>query len=62
MITVTGSGMVSADIGGQMSLFEDEEEKKEEKLELAIDKIRKAYGKNSIKKANIINNDLGIEE
>lgn len=61
MITVTGSGIISADIGGQMSFFEDEDEKKEEKLELAIDKIRKAYGKGSIKKASIINNDLGID-
>ena len=61
MITVTGSGLVSGDVGGQMSLFEDEEEKKEENLELAIDKIRKTYGKNSIKKASIINNDLGID-
>ena len=61
MITVTGSGFVSSDIGGQMSLFEDIEEKKEENLERAIDKIRKAYGKDSIKKASIINNDLGID-
>ena len=61
MLTVTGSGFVSSDVGGQMSLFEDADTKKEENLELAIDKIRKAYGKNSIKKANIINNDLGIE-
>ena len=62
MITVTGSGMVSAEIGSQISLFEDAAEKKEEGLELAIDKIRKTYGRNSIKKANIINNDLGIED
>ena len=61
MITVTGSGMVNAEIGAQLSLFEDTDEKKEENLELAIDKIRKAYGKNSIKKANIIDNDLGID-
>ncbi|HAL63499.1 MAG TPA: DNA polymerase IV [Clostridiales bacterium] len=61
MITVTGSGMISAEMGEQISLFDDEKEKKEEKLELAIDKIRKAYGKGSIKKANIINNDLGID-
>ena len=62
MITVTGSGMVSAEIGSQISLFEDAAEKKEEGLELAIDKIWKTYGRNSIKKANIINNDLGIED
>ena len=62
MITVTGSGMVSAEIGAQISLFEDADEKKEENLELAIDKIRKAYGTGSIKKANIINNDLGIDD
>ena len=62
MITVTGSGMVNADIGGQISLFDDEKNKKEEKLELAIDKIRKSFGKDSIKKASIINNDLGIDE
>lgn len=62
MITVTGSGFVNSSIGGQISLFEDVEEKKEENLELAIDKIRKTYGKGSIKKASIINNDLGIED
>lgn len=61
MITVTGSGFVSGDVGGQMSLFEDTEEIKEESLERTIDKIRKTYGKNSIKKASIINNDLGID-
>ena len=61
MLTVTGSGFVSSDVGGQMSLFEDKEEQKEENLELAIDKIRRTYGKNSIKKASIINNDLGID-
>nr|MCR4693081.1 DNA polymerase IV [Bacillota bacterium] len=33
MITVTGSGMVSAGIGSQISLFEDSDEKKEEGLE-----------------------------
>lgn len=62
MITVTGSGFVDSDVGGQMSLFENSDERKEENLEIAIDKIRKTYGKNSIKKANIINNDLGIDE
>lgn len=61
MITVTGSGFVSSDVGGQISLFENVEEKKKEDLEFAIDRIRKAYGKNSIKKASIINNDLGID-
>ena len=62
MLTVTGSGFVDCEIGGQISLFEDVVEKREENLEFAIDKIRKAYGRNSIKKANIINNDLGIED
>ncbi len=61
MLTVTGGGIVSDDEKMQISFFEEESQNpKREKLEKALDSIRDKYGKNSIKNANIINNDLGI--
>ena len=62
MITVTGSNFVSGDFGGQVNLFDvDCSDEKREKLEFAIDKLRNKYGKDSVKSANVINNDIGID-
>lgn len=61
MITVTGTNFCTGGNGGQLSFFgEEEKDLKYEKLELAIDKIRKNFGKGSIINARILDNDLGI--
>ncbi len=62
MITVTGTNFSEGGNGGQISIFDEEEkDSKHEKLELAIDKIRENFGKNSITNARILDNDLGID-
>lgn len=60
MLTVTGSGIVPEDSAEQMSFFDEEKNPKRENLEKTLDLIREKYGKDSVKSANIINNDLGI--
>lgn len=64
MITVTGTNFTQEGTGGQMSLFDDDEQdirdKKREKLEKTIDKIRSSYGRDSIVNASVIDNDIGI--
>lgn len=64
MITVTATNFLQEGSGGQLSLFDDDEQdrrdKKRECLEKTIDKIRSAYGKDSIVSASIIDNDIGI--
>ena len=62
MITVTGSNFTSGEFGGQVNIFDmDFHDEKREKLEFAIDKLRDKYGKDSVKSANVINNDIGID-
>lgn len=62
MITVTGSNFTPAEYGGQVNLFDmDFRDEKREKLELAIDKLRDKYGRDSVTSASIINNDIGID-
>lgn len=60
MLTVTGGGIVPENAAEQISFFDEEKNPKRENLEKALDKIRDKYGKDSVKNANIINNDLGI--
>ncbi len=61
MLTVTGNGIVDEEEKMQLSFFKEEsQDPKREKLEKALDSIRNKYGKNAVKNANIINNDLGI--
>ena len=61
MLTVTGGGIVCENGECQLSFFEEAlQNPKREKLEKALDSIRDKYGKDSVKSANIINNDLGI--
>ena len=65
-LTITGSNLVSADEEAeQISLFSDynnNERKRQEQLETAIDKIRQKYGTNAISFGSVINNCLGIAE
>jgi DNA polymerase-4 len=61
MLTVTGSGMVSEGENFQIGFFDEENKNlKRENLEKALDSIRDKYGKDAVKNANVINNDLGI--
>ena len=61
MLTVTGGGIVYNNEACQISFFEESaQDSKREQLEKTLDSIRGKYGKDSVKSANIINNDLGI--
>ena len=64
-LTITGTNLVPAhEEIEQMSLFSDcnNERKRQEQLETAIDKIREKYGSNAISFGSVINNCLGISE
>ena len=61
-ITVTGTNITGMDSGIQLSLFDSAQEgEKHEKLEDAIENIRKKFGTDSVMPASIIKNDIGIE-
>ena len=62
-MTVTAINLHSAsDECPQLSFFDiEEEEDKDEKLDMTLDKINEKYGKNAIKPASFIKNDIGIE-
>lgn len=66
MLTITGSSLFPADNASeQLTLFDlngREEQEKQEKLEVTIDKIRSKFGTSSISFGSIIHNDLGIDE
>lgn len=64
MITVTATNFVRSDmLAEQIDFFDEgkaEKRKKDEKKEVAVDEIRKRFGTDSIIKASVIDNDLGI--
>ena len=64
MITVTATNLIRKEnVFEQIDLFgEDDSSKREKngKREIAIDEIRKKFGIESITRASIIDNDLGI--
>ena len=60
MLTVTGGGIVSENSSEQISFFDEEKNPNRENLEKTLDLIRDKYGNDSVKNANIINNDIGI--
>ena len=66
MLTITAQNLVASDHSGdQLNLFVNPntgKNKKSEKLELAMDKIRDKYGLHSIQAGSIYNNDLGISD
>ena len=64
-LTITGTNLVPVhEEIEQISLFSDcnNERKRQEQLETAIDKIREKYGSNAISFGSVINNCLGIAE
>ncbi len=64
MITVTATNLVHKDtVFEQMGFFDsgkEEKRKKNEKKEIAVDKIRQKYGTESVIRASIIENDIGL--
>lgn len=64
MITVTATNLVRADtVHEQLDFFDTEKEekrKKSGKREIAVDEIRRKFGTDSIIRASIIENDIGI--
>lgn len=61
-LTITGANLVSDSVGEQITLFEEETFEKRENLENTIKDLRKKYGFNSVKTADILENDLIITE
>ncbi|MFI3169119.1 MAG: DNA polymerase IV [Faecalibacterium sp.] len=63
MLTVTALGLTQEPFAVQQSFFDDapKPNPKREALEQSLDKIRGKYGKRSIAKANIIQNELGLD-
>ena len=59
-LTVTGIDIIKQERGEQMSFFENNKQEKKEKLETAVNNLRKNFGKSSILYASVLNNDLGI--
>ncbi len=63
MLTITALGLTTAPFAVQQSLFDDapKPNPKREALEQSLDAIRGKYGKRVIAKANVIQNELGLE-
>ncbi|MCQ2555494.1 MAG: DNA polymerase IV [Clostridia bacterium] len=61
LITITGINLVDEDECSQLNLFSEVDEKSE-KVERAMDEIRQKFGNSSLSFANILNNDLGIND
>lgn len=61
-LTITGANLVSDGVGEQITLFEEESSEKRESLEQTIKDLRKKYGFNSVKTADILENDLIITD
>lgn len=66
LLTVTAQKLVHKDAAvEQLTLFQtetDESRRKKEKLELAVDQVRRRFGRASLTTAAIVKNDLGINE
>ena len=61
LLSVTAINLTGENDGGQMTLFDDDaDDKKQESLERAIDKLKDSYGRDVVRSASKIKNDLGI--
>jgi len=62
-ITITGARLFSSDGGVQMSFLEEEkEDEKREILEKTIGNLRKKYGYESVKTADVLDNEIVMSE
>lgn len=64
MLTVTAQNLTTGCDVQQLSLWDDVQKpsEKRERLEQSLDTIRKKYGKTAIAAANVVHNDLGIDD
>ena len=64
MLTITAINLTDQLFQEQLSLFGADSSKREkaEKMELAMDEVRKKYGKHTIGFASVMSNDLGLGE
>ena len=64
MLTITAINLTDQLFQEQLSLFGSDSSKREkaEKMELAMDEVRKKYGNSTIGFASVMSNDLGIGE
>ena len=61
-LTITGANLISDNAGEQMTFFEEESLEKRENLENTIKDLRKKYGFNSVKTADILENDITLTD
>lgn len=57
-LTVSVFDLARAGSGAQVSMFDERRNEKNEKLDLAVDKIREKYGKGSIVRGNLLGSDF----
>lgn len=64
MLTITAINLTDQLFQEQLSLFGSDSNKREkaEKMELAMDEVRKKYGNSTIGFASVMSNDLGLGE
>lgn len=64
MLTITAINLTDQLFQEQLSLFgsDSSQREKAEKMELAMDEVRKKYGKHTIGFASVMSNDLGLGE
>ena len=64
MLTITAINLTDQLFQEQLSLFGSDSSKREkaEKMELAMDEVRKKYGSGTIGFASVMSNDLGLGE
>ena len=66
MLTITGINLIDDGEGEQLTLFTDDgadakSHQKSESVERAMDDIRRKFGKDSIKYAKVLGNDIGVD-
>ena len=61
-LTITGANLIYESNGEQLTLLEDENNEKRENLEETIKALRKKYGFNAVKTADILKNDIIVTD
>ncbi len=62
MLTVTASSLINEDFDYQISLFDSAATEKHEKVDKAMDLIKRRYGKNSVFRAGVMNNGKSCDK
>ena len=61
-LTITGANLIYDNAGTQLTLFNENDDEKRENLEETIRSLRKRYGFNSIKTADIMENEITVTD